>query len=214
VDSGVLPAHEGATSRLSTVLWNAPGGGLDDRRSEVYKARLHAGDTLLLRADGLPTHVPDGDIHALLQAREPARETCRTLVEAANRAHGTDNTTVIVARLRDTVHDAAAAEEAAAMPVPLATPVPAEPECPAVSAAWTEGDAPGALRGGPRRAAATRIRHGPACDSSGASVPKPTTVMPTQASATSRSTEPPQGFGWHGPPTGRDLQTSSKFRCP
>jgi hypothetical protein len=81
VDSGVLPAHEGATSRLSTVLWNALGGGLDDLRPEVYKARLHVGDTLLLCTDGLPEHVPDGDIHALLQARE----TCRQLVGAATR---------------------------------------------------------------------------------------------------------------------------------
>jgi transposase-like protein len=39
------------------------------------------GDTLLLCTDGLPKHVPDGDIHALLQAREP----CRQLVEAATR---------------------------------------------------------------------------------------------------------------------------------
>jgi Magnesium chelatase, subunit ChlI len=69
VDSGVLPAHEGATSRLSTVLWNALGGGLDDLRPEVYKARLHAGDTLLLCTDGLPTHLPDGDIQALPQAQ-------------------------------------------------------------------------------------------------------------------------------------------------
>jgi serine/threonine protein phosphatase PrpC len=69
VDTGVLPAHEGATSRLSTVLWNALGGGLDDLRPEVYRARLHVGDTLLLCTDGLPTHVPDGDIQALPQAQ-------------------------------------------------------------------------------------------------------------------------------------------------
>jgi serine/threonine protein phosphatase PrpC len=69
VDSGVLPAHEGATSRLSTVLWNAIGGGLDDLRPEVYKARLHAGDTLLLCTDGLPKHVPNGDIQALPKAQ-------------------------------------------------------------------------------------------------------------------------------------------------
>jgi serine/threonine protein phosphatase PrpC len=136
VDSGVLPAHEGATSRLSTVLWNALGGGLEDLRPEVYKARLHAGDTLLLCTDGLSKHVPDGDIQALLQAREPARETCRQLVEAANRAGGTDNITVIIARLRHPVPDTVAAEEAAVpTAVAVATPVPAEPECPAVPAA-------------------------------------------------------------------------------
>ena len=81
VDSGALPAHEGATSRLSPVRWNALGGGLDDRRPEVHKARLHAGETLRLCTAGLPTHVPDPEIGALLQAREP----CRRLVEAAKR---------------------------------------------------------------------------------------------------------------------------------
>jgi hypothetical protein len=75
----VPPAHEGATSRLSTGLWNALGGGLDDLRPEDDKARLHVGATLLLCTDGLPGHVPDGDIQALLQACE----TCRQLVEAA-----------------------------------------------------------------------------------------------------------------------------------
>ena len=35
VDSGVLPAHESATLRLSRVLWNALGGGLEDLRVAV-----------------------------------------------------------------------------------------------------------------------------------------------------------------------------------
>jgi PPM family protein phosphatase len=145
VDSGVLPADEGATSRLSTVLWNALGGGLEDLRPEVYKARLHTGDTLLLCTDGLPRHVSDPEIMGLLQAREPARETCRRLVEAANQAGGTDNITVIVARLRDPLPDTVAAEEAVVpTAVSLATAVPAEPEGPAVPAARAEGGAPGA----------------------------------------------------------------------
>jgi protein phosphatase len=152
VDSGVLPAHEGATSRLSRVLWNAIGGGLEDLRPEVYKARLHAGDTLLLCTDGLPKHVPDPNIRALLQARKPARETCRQLVEAANRAGGTDNITVIVARLRHPAQDTPAAERAAATAEETSAPLPqTEPEetgMPAVPAASAEGDAPGVLRGG------------------------------------------------------------------
>ena len=145
VDSGVLPADEGATSRLNTVLWNALGGGLEDLRPEVYKARLHTGDTLLLCTDGLPRHVSDPEIMGLLQAREPAQETCRRLVEAANQAGGTDNITVIVARLRDPLPDTVAAEEAVVpTAVSLATAVPAEPEGPAVPAARAEGGAPGA----------------------------------------------------------------------
>jgi hypothetical protein len=55
VGSGALWAHEGATSRLSTVLWNALGGGFDDLRPEVSKARFHEADILLLCTDDLPT---------------------------------------------------------------------------------------------------------------------------------------------------------------
>ena len=55
VDSGALWAHEGATSQLSTVLWNVLGGGFDDLRPEVSKARFHEADILLLCTDDLPT---------------------------------------------------------------------------------------------------------------------------------------------------------------
>jgi len=98
VESGVLPPHESTTSRLSSVLWNAIGGGLDDLKPEVHKATLQA----------------DRDISMLLQAQEPAQEACRKLVEAANSAGGTDNITVIVARfLRMPLEPAAGVEVAA-----------------------------------------------------------------------------------------------------
>jgi PPM family protein phosphatase len=148
VDSGVLPAPESATSRLSSVLWNAIGGALDDLRPEIHKVRLQVGDTLLLCTDGLPKHVPDVDIRALLQAQEPALETCRKLVEAANSAGGPDNITVIVARPRRLAHDTVLAEEASVTTeVTVATSPPAEPEWPGVPAASTETDASGLLQG-------------------------------------------------------------------
>jgi protein phosphatase len=114
IESGVLPPHEGTTSRLSSVLWNAIGGGLDDLNAEVHKAKLQLGDTLLLCTDGLPKHVADGDISMLLQAQEPAQETCRKLVHIANSAGGTDNITVVVARFLRMPHEPAAAVEVAA----------------------------------------------------------------------------------------------------
>jgi hypothetical protein len=46
--------------------------------------------------------------------------------------------------------------------VSIAAPLPAEPEYPAVPAAWMQDDAAGVLRGGSRPAAATRIRYRPA----------------------------------------------------
>jgi hypothetical protein len=78
----VLPAHEGATSRLGKVRWNALGVGLNDLRLEVYKARLHVGDTLRLCTDGLPEHVLDGDIHALPQAQSGELRAAMRLTRA------------------------------------------------------------------------------------------------------------------------------------
>jgi serine/threonine protein phosphatase PrpC len=130
------------------VLWNAIGGGLDDLRPEIHKARLQVGDTPLLCTDGLPKHVPDVDIRALLQTREPARETCRKLVEAANSAGGVDNITVIVERSRRLAHDTVLAEEATVTTeVTVATSPPGEPEWPGVPAASIEADASGLLQG-------------------------------------------------------------------
>jgi PPM family protein phosphatase len=111
------------------VLWNAIGGGLEDLRPEVYKARLQVGDTLLLCTDGLSTHLPDRAISTLLQTQEPARETCRKLVEAANSAGGTDNISVIVARSLLPAQEIGTAEKTAvAIEVPVATLSLTEPE--------------------------------------------------------------------------------------
>ena len=124
-----------ATSRLSSVLWNALGGGLEGLRPEVYKARLHVGDTLLLCTDGLSAHLPDRAISPLLQTQEPARETCRKLVEAAHSAGGTDNITVTVARPLLPAQEIGPAEKAAvAIKVPIGTLSPTEPEAQGVLA--------------------------------------------------------------------------------
>jgi serine/threonine protein phosphatase PrpC len=134
VESGVLSPHESTTSRLSSVLWNAIGGGLDDLNPEVHKATLQVGDTLLLCTDGLPKHVADRDISLLLQAQEPSQETCRKLIEAANSAGGTDNITVIVARFLQRAHGSAAAEVAAISEMATANVSQTEPAVQAIPA--------------------------------------------------------------------------------
>jgi hypothetical protein len=87
------------------------------------------GDTLLLCTDGLSADLPDRAISTLLQTQEPARDTCRKLVEAANSAGGTHNITVIVARPLLPAQDPGTAEKAAvAIEVPIAILSPTEPE--------------------------------------------------------------------------------------
>jgi protein phosphatase len=113
VETGVLKPDEAESSRWSHVLWNVIGGKGDDVRPEVHKAGLSAGDSLLLCSDGLTNHVPDDQIAELLASDLPADELCQHLVDAANKAGGTDNITIVAARFRDAKEQAEFAEEEA-----------------------------------------------------------------------------------------------------
>jgi protein phosphatase len=61
----------------------------------VRSAALKPGDRFLLCTDGLTDLVSDEAIAETLAANPEPQAVCRTLVEAANRAGGTDNVTVI-----------------------------------------------------------------------------------------------------------------------
>ncbi len=101
VDQGILQAEDAETSEWANVLWNVVGCGSDELSPAVYKAELQLNDTLLLCTNGLTGHLSDDDIAQSLNANVDAKETCHRLVNAANEAGGTDNTTVVVARFRD-----------------------------------------------------------------------------------------------------------------
>jgi protein phosphatase len=77
---------------------------------EVYKAKLHVGDTLLLCSDGLTKHVSDSEIRTFLDDSPHSEDACRHLVDAANRAGGSDNITVVVARFGEATEPERVAE--------------------------------------------------------------------------------------------------------
>jgi PPM family protein phosphatase len=85
--------------QLSQILWNVTHSEAEILHPEVHKAGLQPGDVLLLCTDGLTKHLTDDDIQQCLQRREPALDTCQKLIDFANHAGGTDNITVIVARI-------------------------------------------------------------------------------------------------------------------
>jgi protein phosphatase len=101
VDKGAMSPEEAHESRWSHVLWNCVGGGAHELRPDVYKATMHAGDTLLLCSDGLTAGLSPEEILQLLGRGASAEQTCRDLVEAANARGGRDNVTVVVARFGD-----------------------------------------------------------------------------------------------------------------
>jgi protein phosphatase len=75
---------------------------------------LHVGDRLLLCTDGLTGKLSQEEIREILGREEAPRAACDALVEAANRAGGDDNITVVVLDVME-VGDAGSGEDAGAL---------------------------------------------------------------------------------------------------
>jgi protein phosphatase len=58
-------------------------------------------DVMLLCTDGLTKHVKDEEIEAELRELRSAETSCRRLVQLALDRGGTDNVTVLIARLKN-----------------------------------------------------------------------------------------------------------------
>lgn len=97
VDQGLASATD--ASRWRHVLWNALGGSDAELKPEVDRRHLANGDAILLCSDGLNNHVSDEQIREALQTGEPAASVCKRLVDTANAAGGSDNITVVCARV-------------------------------------------------------------------------------------------------------------------
>lgn len=99
VDEGVLPANRAATSPYSHVLASAIGGGEALPVVTRLDVRQH-GCVLLLCSDGLTAHLSDAEIAEQVRAMESSEQLCRSLLATALERGGTDNITILVARVR------------------------------------------------------------------------------------------------------------------
>ncbi|MDJ0924359.1 MAG: protein phosphatase 2C domain-containing protein [Acidimicrobiia bacterium] len=70
--------------------------GTDTITVDELEIAIEPGDRILLCSDGLTTMLRDPDVADLLRAATSASDAAWSLVEAANAAGGTDNTTVAV----------------------------------------------------------------------------------------------------------------------
>ncbi len=99
VDQGVLLPSEVDESRWSHVLASAVGGQSQEQPEILtYRCLLEPGDALLLCTDGLTKHVDEAELAESLSGRS-ANEACDHLVTRALEAGGTDNVTVVLARV-------------------------------------------------------------------------------------------------------------------
>lgn len=100
IDERIVSEENKEQSSLSHVLWNCV-GTTDDVQPCAHRAELVANDALLLCTDGLTNHLRDQEIEQILQDSPTSELACNRLVEAANRAGGTDNITVVLARFEE-----------------------------------------------------------------------------------------------------------------
>ena len=96
-DAGV-PEEESAGGRLVNVLASALGA--QSMAPSISLVDLNEDDWLLLCTDGLTKHVSDEAITATLGSATDARDACDRLISAALDGGGTDNITVVAARVR------------------------------------------------------------------------------------------------------------------
>lgn len=71
--------------------------GMEEKaHPHVRSFGLKTGDRLLLCTDGLTDLIEDNEITGILQGSRDCQAACKSLVEAANAAGGTDNVTVVL----------------------------------------------------------------------------------------------------------------------
>lgn len=97
VDAGALTEEQAKRSSLNNQLYSALGG--EEMTPSVGLVDFVPGDVLLLCSDGLTKHVSDARIAEVLAVPGSAETMARTLVEEALAGGGSDNVTVIVARM-------------------------------------------------------------------------------------------------------------------
>lgn len=97
VDDGTLTPEQAARSMMANTLTSAIGGL--EMMPSVGLVDFVPGDVLLLCSDGLTKHVPDGKIAERLRQPWTAEQMATTLLQDALDGGGTDNVTVLVARM-------------------------------------------------------------------------------------------------------------------
>jgi serine/threonine protein phosphatase PrpC len=99
VDSGAWNEEQAARASVGANLTSSVGGS--EMEPKMGLVDLDPGDILMLCSDGLTKHVADPEIAAILGRADSAEAICRELVRLALEGGGTDNVTVVAARLRE-----------------------------------------------------------------------------------------------------------------
>jgi serine/threonine protein phosphatase PrpC len=98
VKRDIITREQARESEMKNVLTRALGVG-ENVEVDLGEMSLFENDALVLCSDGLTNMVDDDDILSTVTAFNDPSEACERLVDIANKNGGSDNITVIVARL-------------------------------------------------------------------------------------------------------------------
>jgi protein phosphatase len=102
VEDGLLTEEEAERLPAKHIILQALGSE-EDLDVEHESVQLEDGDKLLLCTDGLSGLVRHADIEAALKREAPLEDQCTRLIELAEAAGGSDNITVVLARVGPSV---------------------------------------------------------------------------------------------------------------
>lgn len=129
LDAGAIDAAQAGDHPERHVVTRAVGTGRDPE-PDYWLLPAGPTDRLLVCSDGLTTELSDDEIGRLLRAEDDPQAAAGALVDAALRAGGNDNVTVVVVDVAVSRTVAEAAEAGNPAPAPATTP--AEPPRPSV----------------------------------------------------------------------------------
>jgi protein phosphatase len=98
VDAGVITPEEARSHPQRNQIYRTLGHQAEIE-VDTTAVPLQRGDHLILCCDGLWGMVPDAEIQRIVEDARTPQQACQTLVEAANRAGGEDNISVIVVEM-------------------------------------------------------------------------------------------------------------------
>ncbi len=99
VKAGEITAEEARTHPESNIITQSLGEPSRPPKPSAKSTVLQPGDKVLVCSDGLNGMLSDEQIRHYLAQDLPVAEICKELTGAANRAGGTDNITVLMARI-------------------------------------------------------------------------------------------------------------------
>ena len=100
IEAGEITPEEALVHPRRHVVTRALGTG-EDAEADFWLLPVEDGDRLLVCSDGLTSELRDEEIHRILSSRQHPQDAVDALIDAAIRAGGRDNVTVVVVDVRD-----------------------------------------------------------------------------------------------------------------